>query len=53
MEKQQNAMLVSLDSLPQDILDKLKDYRFIQEEKKEDSEVEDCFRNDLPTTPWF
>lgn len=51
MEKQQNAMLVSLDSLPQDILDKLKDYRFIQEEKKEDSEVEDCFRNDLPTTP--
>lgn len=51
MEKQQNAMLVSLDSLPQDILDQLKDYRFIQEEKKEDSEVEDCFRNDLPTTP--
>jgi hypothetical protein len=38
-------------SLPQDILDQLKDYRFIQEEKKEDSEVEDCFRNDLPTTP--
>lgn len=46
MEKQ-NSMLVSLDSLPKDILDKLKGYKVIQE----DSEVEDCFRNDSPSTP--
>ena len=47
-------MVVSLDSLPKDILDKLKDYKFIQEERREDSEVESCFRSkscDLPSTP--
>lgn len=47
-------MVVSLDSLPKHILDKLKDYRFIQEERREDSEVENCFRSkscELPSTP--
>lgn len=54
VEKKSNSLLVSLDALPKDILEKLKDYRSIQEERKDDAEVEDCFRSrlcDLPSTP--